>query len=286
MIQKIKSLVKTVNQSEIASMKNVVSGIVRVINDPKSTANDLIEVVELDPPLMGKVLKVANSAYYSPVSQIGDLKHAVVWIGLDTLKELALSQKVCGIFTGNQWVNGYSREALWKHCVVVAKLCKMIYRKEFGEKGTDAYVAGLLHDIGIIVEDHFLPSEFKNILKAASIEKGDFLVREKEILGFNHARLGKVLTENWGLPQELSGAIGYHHNPLIADTSSERLASTICIAERLSPKCNIEYSDAAPEEDELYMQCLDVLGIQPSALDLIVEDAKEELAEMKKQGLF
>lgn len=286
MSKKINNLVQTVNDSEIASMKNVVSGIIRVINDPKSTANDLIEVVELDPPLMGKVLKVANSAYYSPVNQIGELKHAVVWIGLDTLKELALSQKVCDIFRGNGSINGYSRDALWKHCVVVAKLCKMIYRREFGEKGSDAYVAGLLHDIGIIVEDHFLPDEFKNILESSSIEKGDLPIQEKKILGFNHARLGKVLTENWGLPPELSGAIGFHHNPLIGDVSTVRLAATISVSERLSQKCSSEYSDASQKEDRRYKDCLEELDIQPSALDLIVEDVNAELSEMKKQGLF
>lgn len=286
MAQNIKDLVKTVNDSDIASMKNVVSGIIRVINDPKSTANDLIEVVEIDPPLMGKVLKVANSAYYSPVNEIGDLKHAVVWIGLDTLKELALSQKVSDIFRGNGCINGYSREALWKHCVVVAKLCKTIYRKEFGEKGSDAYVAGLLHDIGIIVEDHFLPDDFKTVLESIRSEKDDLQQQEKKILGFNHARLGKVLTENWGLPQELSGAIGYHHNPLVGDASIVRMATTISVSERLSKKCHIDYSDAITKEDRRYKDCLEELNIQPSALDLIVEDVNEELAEMKKQGLF
>ncbi len=286
MPSKINNLVEMVNDSDIASMKNVVSGIIRVINDPKSTANDLIEVVEIDPPLMGKVLKVANSAYYSPVTQIGDLKHAVVWIGLDTLKELALSQKVCDIFKGNGCVNGYSRESLWKHCVVVAKICKMIYRKEFGEKGSDAYVAGLLHDIGIIVEDHFLHDEFKQVLQSTNMEKGDLPDQEKKILGFNHARLGKILTDNWGLPAELSGAIGFHHNPLIGDASVVRLSATIFVAERLSKNCRIDYSDAIEKEDRRYKDCLEELGIEPSALELIVEDVNDELTEMKKQGLF
>ena len=286
MSQNIKDLISRVNKSEIASIKSVVSGIIRVINDPKSTANDLIKVVELDPPLMGKVLKVANSAFYSPTNQIADLKHAIVWIGLDTLKELALSQTVCDIFSGNQELCGYSRNALWKHCVVVAKLCKMIYRKEFGEKGTEAYVAGLLHDIGIIVEDHFLSTEFEAILKAVDMDKGGLPNQEKAVLGFNHARLGKVLTRNWGLPQALSGAIGYHHNPVAAGEDSVRLASTICISECLSLQLNIDYSDAILQENERYDASLDILGIKPPALELIVEDARKELDIMQKQGLF
>ena len=286
MPQNIKGIIDKVNQSEVASIKSVVSGIIRVINDPKSTANDLIEVVEVDPPLMGKVLKVANSAYYSPVNKIGDLKHALVWIGLDTLKELALSQKVYDIFEGTKSINGYSRNGLWKHCVAVAKLSKMIFRKEFGEKGTNAYVAGLLHDIGIIVEDHFMSDEFKIIIGRASAEEKNLPVLEKEVFGFNHAEIGMTLTKSWGLPQELSVAIGYHHKPLLVEPSATRLTSTIYVSEILSQKCNTNYSDIAFGDDQLYTKCISTLGIDPNALNLILEDVRKELAAMHKQGLF
>lgn len=286
MPQNIKSIINAVNQSEIASIKSVVSGIIRVINDPESTANDLIEMVEVDPPLMGKVLKVANSAYYSPVNKIGDLKHAVVWIGLDTLKELALNQKVCDIFDGNKSINGYSRNLLWKHCVLVAKLSKMIFRKEFGEKGINAYVAGLLHDIGIIVEDNFISEDFEKILERTSVEKKNLSTLEKEVFGFNHAKIGMALANNWGLPQELSNAIGHHDNPLVVEPSFTRLTSTLYVAETISQKCDMVYSDIAFKDDQLFTKCIAALDIDVEALDLIVEDVKEELVEMHKQGLF
>ena len=129
--KKLEKLVALVNRSEISSIKSIVSGIVRIINDPQASIWDLKEMVEVDPPLAAKVLKVANSVYYSPPKKIGEIKQALIWIGFDTLKEMALSQKVAGIFNENDSIEGHSIHSLWKHCVAVALITKMIYRREF-----------------------------------------------------------------------------------------------------------------------------------------------------------
>ena len=157
--EKLEKLIKLVNQSEISSIKSIVSGIMRIINDADSTIWDLKEVVEVDPPLTAKVLMKANSSYYAPPKRIGEIKQAVIWIGFEALKELAISQKVYGIFNGNGSFEGYSTRSLWQHSVAVALIAKMIYRREFQERGANAYVAGLLHDIGIIVESQFLQND-------------------------------------------------------------------------------------------------------------------------------
>jgi putative nucleotidyltransferase with HDIG domain len=285
-LQKIERIIHLVNRSEIASIKSVVSGIIRVINDPESTANDLIDVIETDPPLTGKVLKVANSAYYSPLNRIGDIRHAVVWIGLDTLKELALNQKIGHIFNGNGKINGYSRQLLWKHSVTVAKLSKMIFRKEFGESGANAYVAGLLHDIGIIVEDQYLPTDFNSILKRIASEDRNLSILEREVFGFDHAYLGMALADNWNLPQELVFAIGCHDKPIGVDPDFARLASTLHIAEIFSKKCYNGYMDITVEDDRLFNKCLTDLEVEIHAIELIAEEVKQELSKMEEQGLF
>jgi len=284
--KKLKKLVNLVNRSEIASIKSIVSGVVRIINDPKASIWDLKEMVEIDPPLTAKVLKVANSVYYSPPKKIGEIKQALIWIGFDTLKEMALSQKVSEIFNKNGSVEGYSISSLWKHCVAVALITKMIYRKEFRERGANAYVAGLLHDIGIIVESQFLQNDFSLVLSKAKNAKTNLSEAEQEVFGLNHADIGMAIAENWNLPQEIAGAIGYHENPLEAEQGSSKLASTLYIAEYCSQNSSIGYSEAPFQNKEIFEQCLAVLKMDPLALDLIVEDAKRELNEMEDQGLF
>ena len=186
-LQKISDLV---NRSGLSEIKTVISGILRIVNDPNSTQEDLRKIIEIDPPLAAKVLKVANSAYYSPSSNIGDIKKAVWLIGLDAVQELAMSQKIRAFFDGDTVSSRYSRVALWKHSIAIAVFGKLIYRREFGEKGECMYAAGLLHDVGIIIEDQLCHDEFMQVLGQIRELKTDLAEAELRIFGFNHATLG------------------------------------------------------------------------------------------------
>ena len=283
---KLKKIVKMVNKSEISSIQNIVSGVTKIINDPKSSAKDLKEIIQIDPPLTGKLLKLANSVYYSPRTRISEILQAIIWVGYDALKELALRQKVCEVFDGDSTIEGYSRTLLWKHSVAVSLLGKMIYRREFGEKGENIYVAGLLHDIGIIVLDQFCEDEFSLILSKTKTEKKNHTKTEKEVLGFDHTEVGKAMTNDWNLPQELVEVIGCHHNPDNIAQEFVRPGSTLYVADYVCQQKGLGYSDAPIQDKELFRRCLKRLDLTSYALDLIVEDVEQELFKMEEQGLF
>ena len=284
--EKISKIIGLVDQSEISSIQSVVSGVIDVINDPQSSAKDLKDIIEIDPPLTAKVLKVANSAYYYSLNKISEIQHAVIWIGFDVVKEIALSQKVCEVFEQDETVSGYSGRSLWKHSIAVALLGKMICRREFGERGENAYAAGLLHDIGIIVENQFLENEFIDILRKTEQEKINLSKAESEVLGYTHTDIGKMLTEHWSFPEELVVAIGNHHNPDKAPQEFSRFASILYIADYLCQERGIGYSDAPYFDPGVFRGCLKRLDIKAYALDLIVNDMEEEISKMEGQGLF
>ena len=283
---RIEKLVKMANKSQMASIQNIVSGITKIINDPKSSAKDLKAVIQIDPPLTGKLLKLANSVYYSPLTKISEIQKAVIWVGYDALKELALSQKVCEAFAGDTDIEGYSRNLLWKHSVAVALLGKMIYRREFGRKGDNIYVAGLLHDIGIIALDQFCQDDFRLILSKTKTEKKNQTKTEKEVLGFDHAEVGKAMTDSWNLPQELVEVIGYHHNPDNIAREFLRPSLTLYVADYVCQQKCLGYGDAPVRDKELFRKCLKRLELSSYALDLITEDVEQELFKMEEQGLF
>jgi len=229
---------------------------------------------------------VANSAYYYSLKKISEIQHAVIWIGFDVVKEIALSQKVCEVFEQDETVSGYSGRSLWKHSIAVALLGKMICRREFGERGENAYAAGLLHDIGIIVENQFLEKEFTDILHKTEQEKINLSKAESEVLGYTHTDIGKMLTEHWSFPEELVVAIGNHHNPDKAPQEFSRFASILYIADYLCQERGIGYSDAPYFDPGVFRGCLKRLDIKAYALDLIVNDMEEEISKMEGQGLF
>ena len=284
--ERISKIIELVDKSEISSIQNVVSGLMDVINDPESSAKDLKDIIEIDPPLTARVLKVANSAYYCSLRKISEIQHAVIWIGYDVVKEIALSQKVCEAFDQDETFSGYSGTALWKHSLAVALLGKMIYRREFGERGENAYAAGLLHDIGIIVENQFLENDFIDILNKAKQNKENLPTAEYEVLGYSHTDIGKMLTDHWALPEELVVAIENHHNPDKAPQAFSKFTSTLYIADYLCQERDLGYSDAPFCDPDVFNNCLKRLDVKGYALDLIVEDMEQDISMMEDQGLF
>jgi HD-like signal output (HDOD) protein len=279
-------LIDQVNRSSISTIGSVVARIIAVINNPDATAKELVEIILTDPPLAANVLRLVNSAYCAPRNKIADIQQAVIFIGFEALKELALSQKVCEIFKRGLKINGYSRARLWKHSVAVALFSKMIYRREFMQRGENAYAVGLLHDLGIIIEDQFQNKTLTQVLATASSRDISLIEAEQETLGYDHTRIGMVLAENWNLPAELAMGIGYHHHPAQAPEAFMRLTRVVHIANSCCQKSQIGYCDSPQQDEDLFNQCLQALNIEPHALDLIIQEVDRKLTEMEAEGVL
>ena len=282
----LERIVEKVQESEISSIKNIVSGIIRLMNDPESSAKDFKEIIEIDPPLTGKLLRLANSAYYAPRKEICEIQQAMILVGFDALKELAIRQKVCEVFEGSSLIDGFSRNALWKHCVAVALLGKLIYRREFGKKGENIYVGGLLHDIGVIVLEQFCPKDFERIVRRTISEGKNQNETEKEILGFDHGEIGQAIAEDWELPRKLSEIIGAHHDPEAIPAEFSRIGLTLYVADYVCQQRNMGYLESPFRDERRFRKCLKKLNLTPYALDLIAADVETEILKMEEQGLL
>lgn len=284
----IADLLEQVNQSEIRSIKSVITRLLDIMNDARSTAKDLTDIIQVDPPLTAKVLKLANSAYFSPRERISEIKKAIIYIGFNNLKEILLNQKVVEIFRTDDTVEGYSRNLLWRHSVAVALMGKMIYRREFGLPGENVYAAGLMHDIGIIAIDQFLQEPFRRTLILAKEKRIPLSQAEREIIGFTHADVGRAIGANWNLATEITVPIGYHHSPMLAEESFLRLAATLFVSEYYchTNKFGFGVRETVPATRGAYITALKQLDITPSAIDMIFRDMTAEIAIMQRKGLL
>ncbi len=285
-INSLAELVERVNDSDISSIKNIVSGIIQMINDPRSNVKNLSEIIQIDPPLSSRVLRLANSAFYSPPKKIGEIVRAIIWVGYDAIKELALSQKVCQLLKIDEYSQGYSRMSLWKHSISVAMLSKMLYRREYGERGDNIYAAGLLHDIGLIIMDQFCRHEFSEIIQKLNEGEKGIISIERELLGFDHAELARAIMESWNIPTELCMAIGGHHEPLDVNTKYSKMARTLFITDSYCQKSGRGFTDSAVIDMATYETCLNSLKTSKIVLDMIMEDAEEEIHKMEQEGFF
>ncbi|OGV54568.1 MAG: hypothetical protein A2X49_11165 [Lentisphaerae bacterium GWF2_52_8] len=272
------------SRSEISSIGTVVNKIMGIIRDPSSSAVQLKEMIEIDPPLSAKVLRRANSAIYGLKREIKSIREAIVLIGFNTVRELCLSLKIAKFFSDEKASANYSRKKLWKHSLAVALCGKYLCRREFRQEGDDIYSAGLLHDLGIIVEEQFLPEAFEEIARISAEQGLSIVAAERQVLGFTHADIGQKLVSAWRIPEELAMAIGRHHQPFPCPEPFARTTMIISVSDYACRKAGITCGEVPEDSGNDYSRCLDALKLSPEALEVIVEDVAAELEELERSG--
>src|SRR6187455_1266631 len=138
--------------SHIATLPEITLKIVELVENPKSTAQDLHKVISNDPALCTRILKVVNSAFYGLPGQIGSINRAIVMLGLNAVKNIAIAASLAKLFRGGDLTATFSARELWTHSVYTAAIAKMLADKMGLAIADEAFLSGLMHDIGIMVE--------------------------------------------------------------------------------------------------------------------------------------
>ncbi len=191
-----------------------VQQVVQLTSDINASAKDIVRVIECDPVMTVKILKAINSSFYGLPQKITSVQRAVVHIGLNTIKNIALGVAAMGILNPNNKAN-FNTSNFLLHSLTTAAISKMLAER-LGLSSTvcgDCFVAGLLHDFGKVVFAEFMPNEFKLALEKSREQQLSLHQTELEFIGLNHSQAGKILAEKWGLSDTLIGAIAHHHDP-------------------------------------------------------------------------
>ena len=187
---------------EIATLPEVTVKIIEVVEDPKGTARDLHEVIKRDPALSAKVLKVVNSAFYGLPGQVASVDRAIVLLGLSAVKNIAIAASISRMFKGAKATDAFDAKALWRHSLAVGVAAKMISTAAGDVAGQDEmFLAGLIHDLGLLMERQAFPEELNTIVSKVSAGEGTFLEMERAVLGATHQDFGDGLTTKWEIPQ-------------------------------------------------------------------------------------
>ncbi|MGH8550345.1 MAG: HDOD domain-containing protein [Methylococcales bacterium] len=189
-----------------------VQRVLQLTSDISCSAKELVQVIEHDPVMTLKILKLLNSAYFSLPRKITSIHQSVVYLGFNTIKNMALSIATLGILPHKNKA-GFDTQGYLKHSLSTAAIARLLHQK-FNHKNFDAsdcFVAGLLHDIGKVVYAQFNPHGFARIIETA--QSGGIAVfrAERHLLGADHGLIGAKLGEKWNFPQSLVECIGGHH---------------------------------------------------------------------------
>jgi len=209
-----------------------VQQVVQLTSDINASAKDIVRVIECDPVMTVKILKAINSPFYGLPQKITSVQRAVVHIGLNTIKNIALGVAAMGMLNPTNKAH-FNTANFLLHSLTTAALSKMLAERInlSSTDCSDCFVAGLLHDFGKVVFAEFIADEFKLALEKSREQQLPLHQTELEFIGLNHSQAGKMLAEKWELSEPLIDAIAHHHEP---DSSQNVLRDCVFAANQIS----------------------------------------------------
>lgn len=255
---------------EVASLPAAAEKVLRITDNENADPEQLCEAIQSDPVLVARVLRRLNSSYYALSQRISDLKTAIGLLGLREIRNLALTVFVSRIFDGGAVHGTYNRDNLWAHSVGVAVASRLVARVCGLAGCEEAYIAGLLHDIGLILLDQTLRRHFHRLIDSIN-EQTPTHVIESRMLAFDHAMLGGFVTRRWNFPDAVADAITFHHQPLSYDGPHKELVNVVAVANYLCSRAGVTslgVQNCPPPPDEIYRG----LGLDQVTLAIIWEE--------------
>ncbi len=226
---------KVARSENLPVLSNVVTQVLKLADDPNASPRMLEKIIERDPALTAKILRVGNSSFYG-MSQVNSIGRAISVLGMNTIRSLVIGvayQQILGTKTSSQ---KFDKMVFWKHSLAVAVGSRILMKIKQPLKSEELYVAGMMHDVGLLVLDKFAPQELDNALKVSQADRIPLHIAEQATHGFDHAEIGYLLAEKWKLNSLIANAIRYHENP---NEDSTTLLSTqvVAAANNLAYQC-------------------------------------------------
>ena len=289
--ERSRNLIKTriINKmKEIKSFPQFVVETLRKLNDPTSSASDVAISLSRDEGLVLRTLKLANSAAYGMTRNISDVSEAIALLGYKNISNIVLAATVYTVM--DKGLNGYAldRGELWRHSLTVAYASRYIAQTTKKIPPEEAYVGGLLHDVGKVVLNDYVHFGYGLIVKEVEERRIPFADAEVKIIGFDHATVGSLLVERWNLPKGYYHSTLLHHKPNELEPENaefQPLVDVVSVANSICLMMGIGIG-ADGLQNYMYPEPLERLGINNyevlmSELIDFASQAAQEMADMK-----
>ena len=266
--------------SDLPTLPTVFLNIMRLMRDPNTPMREIAKVVESDPAISIKILKLINSSFYGLTRTVDSVQQAIVLLGASTLKNVVISVSIFKAMGGQSTNSCFSREAFWQHSIGCGLIARYLGNRIGCERDEQGFIAGVIHDIGKVVLDKYFHDELADITRHVKERGISFYSAELEVIGTTHAEIGAHLAENWKLPENLVAVVGEHHQ---FDPGSDHaiLTALIQLSDMLVRKYKVGSGgdDLVPEVDPLIWQ---TLNLDPSDLDAMGEELQIEIEKSKE----
>jgi len=207
----LKGLVQKI--TDLPTLPHMMATITRLMQEPRTSAEELGRAIATDPALASKVLKLVNSAFYGYPGRIKTITQAVVILGFSTIRNVVLTTSVLKAFGGPSGTKGFDVEEFWRHSLLTGALAKSLALEKDAPFTEETFIAGLLHDMGRMVLGQKLAPEFAKVAEYHAKHGGQWLAAEMAVLGLTHGEIGGWLARRWNLPLPFAEVMEFHHRP-------------------------------------------------------------------------
>jgi putative nucleotidyltransferase with HDIG domain len=262
---------------DLPTLPSVFMRILRALRDTNPSAKNIATIVESDQAITMRILRLINSSFYGLSRRVDSVQQAVVLLGTSTLKNVVMSASVFRALGGGSQGAALNREAFWQHSIGCGVIARFLCRQVNGGRDEEAFIGGIIHDIGKVVLDQYFHDELLKILHTSNERQISFWQAEIEELGISHAEIGAALADIWSLPKNLVEVVGQHHQ-LQAGAPYAKLVALVQIADALARQYKVGGGgdDLVPEIDPLSWK---ILGMDSASVPGWDEAIRLEIAK-------
>ncbi len=243
---------------KLPACPDIIPKALKLSQDPNTPMSEYEKLVAKDPALVAEILRSVNSPFYGLRSQISTLKLAMNIVGLQEIFRILLNASFHRTFRSTFDKLSYNFEIFWKHSQITANTAMLLSKSFNPTLSSEAYICGLLHDIGIPIMEQFFYDEWMDVILLAE-EGRDFLNAEQEVFGLTHAEIGAQLLRNWNIPESIITPVSYHHYPHELTPPSD-LVNIVYFADKTATNFMKDMSENVTQEkfekDEIWQTML------------------------------
>lgn len=221
------------NIKDLPTLPSVYFKLNQLLKDKQASIEKVAHVIELDPAMSSRILRLVNSTFYGVRSASNSISHAVMILGFNAVKNAVVSVAILDTFSYKDRYENFDITEFWRHAVSVAVLSKQLAERSRLVAPEDAFITGLLHDIGKIIISKYFKEDFGKVWKTMQEKKYSFADAEQEVASIDHVQIGAYLVRKWQLPEPIIQAIAGHHYYL-SSSESTGMVESLMLADALS----------------------------------------------------
>ncbi|KXK10253.1 MAG: HDOD domain-containing protein [Fimbriimonadaceae bacterium] len=272
--------VKIARSENLSILPEVGRQVIRLIDDPDASVAKLESLIERDPAMSAKIVRVANSAYYGH-SNIGSIGRAVTVLGMNIVRSLVTTivyQQVVKDYDG--FSKGFAY-GLWRHSVATGIVARILAKIKMPLKAENLYAASLIHNVGLLSMGRFCSDQLVTVIAEARKGERSILEVEHEQLGFDHTEVGELIGQKWGLPEFMITALRYHHSPLEAPANQET-ATIVAVSQLAAQRAGYTFEFVATPEPipTEWLEAIELSEDQIPAVESVLHSEMEKVQQL------